>query len=547
MSIFGDHRGNFDAESISGSQFGSNEDLDSIESFDLKDDDIDDNSFHAGYAEDEIIAEASALGSTKDNLKHFSKDMRSDHYKIRDPEVQRKWGEKKTEMQKRATKVLLLTNYSLWALYDECTRLVKQTGEPRLFTVIDRDDEGKVTLSYSKEHVKLMHQTLKLYLTGKSDMTRKQLISLLVDEYNLSYHHFVKEHANYIIDKYTEVKKKVAVWDKCNYDVLSHPSMRKSVKRLEAMKVRGNKKLIDSARADVYSEFAMLNNELERVLDEKSKIEGILSNSIGRPEFILRLLKALVNAFVQYRNRLIETNLRLVLSIAHANKNKASASNIGVTDLISEGSEGLLKASEMYVSGIGVKFTTYAEPWINLKITRHIKNTNDVRIPIHCTDLMFRICKHFKKIDVKDGENLPSKENVEYELCERISDEIWEMAVNRFNGISVSMSCDHSGAFDEDTVSFDHVMGDRSEEDNDTLEQGVFSDRILAIAKDVLSENEFTVLSRYYLNDENYLEIHEYLDRPYSSKSISMIKTRAIAKIQARIIEMGGLDAIRPL
>ena len=148
MSIFGDHRGNFDAESISGSQFGSNEDLDSIESFDLKDDDIDDNSFHAGYAEDEIIAEASALGSTKDNLKHFSKDMRSDHYKIRDPEVQRKWGEKKTEMQKRATKVLLLTNYSLWALYDECTRLVKQTGEPRLFTVIDRDDEGKVTLSY---------------------------------------------------------------------------------------------------------------------------------------------------------------------------------------------------------------------------------------------------------------------------------------------------------------------------------------------------------------------------------------------------------------
>ena len=48
-------------------------------------------------------------------------------------------------------------------------------------------------------------------------------------------------------------------------------------------------------------------------------------------------------------------------------------------------------------------------------------------------------------------------------------------------------------------------------------------------------------------NDENYVEIHNHLDRSYSSKSISMIKTRAIAKVQAKIVEMGGLATIRPL
>jgi DNA-directed RNA polymerase specialized sigma subunit len=142
---------------------------------------------------------------------------------------------------------------------------------------------------------------------------------------------------------------------------------------------------------------------------------------------------------------------------------------------------------------------------------------------------------------------LPSKVEVEAQLKERITDEIWEMAVNRFNGISVSVSCDHSGAFDDDSVSFDHILGDKSEEANGELEQNVFSTSILAIAKDVLSDNEYKVLTRYYLQDENYVEIHHHLDRPYSSKSISMIKTRAIAKVQARIEEMGGLATIRPL
>tara|TARA_R110001583_G_scaffold4718_14_gene26923 strand:+ start:17808 stop:19445 length:1638 start_codon:yes stop_codon:yes gene_type:complete len=545
MSVFGDQSNNSNESDFE--KIGVNSGVEGVDSFQVETDDINDNSFHEKYEDDEVIAEASATTGTKDNLRHFSNDMDNDYYKIRDPEVQRKWGDKKTEMQKRATKILLLTNYALRELHAECVRLSKQTGDPRLFTVIEKDEDGKVTLSYSIKYAMIIRDTLALYLSGESGMTRKQLIDILVDEYNLSYHHFVKKHAEYIIKKHDEVNKKMVSWDRYNYDVMSHPTMVKAIKKLENMKVRGNKKLISLARTDLHSEFAVLNNELEKTLEDKAEIESILSDSVGNGEFILRLMQALVNAFIQYRNRLIETNLRLVLYIAHANKRKASASNISVTDLISEGGEGLLKASEMYVSGIGVKFTTYAEPWINLKITRHIKNTNDVRIPIHCTDLMYRICRYFKQIEIKDGDKMPSKSSVVKVLKEAISDDIWQMAVNRFNGISVSMSCDHSGAVTEDAVSFDFILGDKSEEDNDALEKSVFTEKMLSIAKDVLSENEYKVLTRYYLNDENYVEIHNHLDRSYSSKSISMIKTRAIAKVQAKIVEMGGLATIRPL
>lgn len=553
MSILSGSESSYFSSVVSGEKRGSDDvfsdaysdQVASAESFDINSDGIDDNAYHEGYKEDEVIGTASSASSSKDNLKHFSRDMRNDHYRIRDPKIQNEWGEKKTDMQRRASKTLLLTNYALWELFDECVRLSKQKGDPRIFSVLSEVD-GQITLTYSKSLVLTVLKTLKLYLSGKSDLTRKQLIDLLVDDYNISFHHFVKDRANYIIEKCTKVKKQLVAWDACNYDVLQHPTMKRAIKRLEIAKTGGKERLVDTARKDMHLEFNKLNNELEQILNEKEEVTRILGESVARPDFIFRLLKALVGAFTQYRNRLIETNLRLVLSIAHKNKNKAKASNISVTDLISEGSEGLLKASEMYVSGIGVLFTTYAEPWVKQKITRHIKNTNDVRIPIHCTDLMFRVCKHFKDSGIEKGDNIPAKETVEKALKERVSDSVWEMAVNRFNGVSVSMSCDHSGAFEEGTPSFDHILGDKSEEDNGSLEKAVFANKILEIAKDVLSDNEYKVLTHYYLKDEKYLEIHDHLDRPYSSKSISMIKTRAILKVQAKIEEMGDLTIIRP-
>lgn len=80
------------------------------------------------------------------------------------------------------------------------------------------------------------------------------------------------------------------------------------------------------------------------------------------------------------RRKLVECNLRLVVSIAKQYKNH----NIPMEDLIQEGNLGLMKAVERYKWDKGFRFSTYATWWIKQAIGQHILKTKRViRLPAH--------------------------------------------------------------------------------------------------------------------------------------------------------------------
>ncbi|OCH60189.1 hypothetical protein A6D98_12465 [Aliivibrio fischeri] len=82
-------------------------------------------------------------------------------------------------------------------------------------------------------------------------------------------------------------------------------------------------------------------------------------------------------------NRFVESNLRLVISIAK----KYSSLSVDFDDLIQEGNIGLMKAIEKYNYRKGFKFSTYATWWIRQAITRCISDTsNTVRLPVHLNE-----------------------------------------------------------------------------------------------------------------------------------------------------------------
>jgi RNA polymerase primary sigma factor len=100
------------------------------------------------------------------------------------------------------------------------------------------------------------------------------------------------------------------------------------------------------------------------------------------------------------RRRLIEANLRLVVSVARRYMNRG----IPLPDLIQEGNMGLLRAVEKFDYRRGFKFSTYATWWIRQAVTRAIADhARTIRIPVHMVETINRLVRTLSRLQQQLG------------------------------------------------------------------------------------------------------------------------------------------------
>src|ERR671912_309319 len=137
----------------------------------------------------------------------------------------------------------------------------------------------------------------------------------------------------------------------------------------------------------------------ERMVETPELIPGYFAR-IGRGKLLthreeIDLSKRTKMGDKAARNRLIEKNLRLVVSIAK----KSRGRGLSFEDLIQEGNIGLMKAVVKFDSERGFRFSTYATWWIRQTIQRAIaEKGRTIRIPVHMGEKMRKMTGTYNEL-----------------------------------------------------------------------------------------------------------------------------------------------------
>jgi RNA polymerase primary sigma factor len=119
------------------------------------------------------------------------------------------------------------------------------------------------------------------------------------------------------------------------------------------------------------------------------------------PEEEIILTRAVQAGDKLAKQRLIESNMRLVINIAKTYRNRS----IPLEDLIQEGAIGLMQAAERFDPDKGFRFSTYATHWIRQAIGRAIDNKSKaIRLPAHVSQSLRRVEKERLRLSRELGQ-----------------------------------------------------------------------------------------------------------------------------------------------
>ena len=267
------------------------------------------------------------------------------------------------------------------------------------------------------------------------------------------------------------------------------------------------------------------NMSLDRYVDDSVKL---YLTEIGQVELLKtkeqekELAMRIEAGDEEARKRLIEANLRLVVSLAK----KWTGRGMSFLDLIQEGNGGLMKAVEKFDYKKEFKFSTYATWWIRQAITRAIADqSRTIRIPVHMVETINKQARTIRALTQE-----LNREPTQEEIAEKMGISVEKVIeIQKINQDPLSLETP-IGEEDDSHIGEDHSAISPVE----AAEHKLLRERLMEVLKTLTAREEKVLRLRYGLDDGHTRTLEE-VGHVFNvtRERIRQIEAKAIKKLKS--------------